>query len=312
MSFIGEEAIKEKIAEINSNLSSNNLGVLLVADSLRDYQAQICVSKEGQVIGRAIIYYSPKKDSYKLRPLQDLSGETLQVLEAALKGEHDSATLTAYVDGSFIDGTAAYGAVILKNEQVLTEISGTLPASEAVYHQVGGELKAALQVLEYAEKNGYKQITICYDYEGVEKFATKAWQAESSLARRYQEEIKKYSIAITWVKVAAHTGVIWNERADELAKEAAKKAPNVKVLPQAENLAKKFTKYLEILGYEIENQGLKNGQYIRLVVRKNNQVFFDLYDTKNRPLIPYIHGSDKEAVKLIDRHWLEFKKQSES
>jgi len=309
LSYIGEEAIKGKIAEINSNLSSTNLGILLVADSLRDYQAQICVTKEGQVVGRAIIYYSPKKDNYKLRPLQDLSGETFKELEAVLNGSQEETTLTAYVDGSFIDGTAAYGAVILKNEQVITEISGTLPASEAVYHQVGGELKAALQVLEYADKNGYKQITICYDYEGVEKFATKAWQAESNLARRYQEEIEKYNLAINWVKVAAHTGVIWNERADELAKEAAKKTPNVKVLPKAENFARQFTKYLEDLGYEVENLGIKNGQYIRLVVRKNNQVFFDLYDTKNRPIIPYIHGSDKEEVKLVDRYWLDFKKQ---
>lgn len=81
-----------------------------------------------------------------------------------------------------------------------------------------GSQKAILWALE----NGYKKITIYYDYEGIEKWANGIWKANKPGTQRYKAFIaeKRQEIEIAFRKVAAHTGVKYNEMADQLAKQA--------------------------------------------------------------------------------------------
>ena len=73
-----------------------------------------------------------------------------------------------------------------------------------------------------SELNGYKEIEICYDYEGIEKWVTGAWRSKTELTQKYATSMREWSksIHIHFTKVAAHTNVYFNEMADELAKSA--------------------------------------------------------------------------------------------
>ncbi|GEK92118.1 ribonuclease H1 domain-containing protein [Alkalibacterium kapii] len=134
-------------------------------------------------------------------------------------------SLLAYVDGSFDkrSKTYSYGVVLLKNDTVLEELSNS--ASDSKYaesFQIAGECFGALNAIRWAIKNGYKEITIYYDYLGIEMWATGQWRANKTVSKDYVKFFRSYAskINVSFVKVKAHTGVTYNERADELAKRA--------------------------------------------------------------------------------------------
>lgn len=312
MAFIGENEIRKKLKAVNATLEKEGLKLVLDQDKSRDYQAQIQVNENEIKKGQAIIYYSVRKNSFKLRYL-NLEDDTLKAkIDKHFFGSNHHTGLVAYVDGSYLNGSTAYGVVLLIDNQVVKELSGILKAKDAVYHQIGGELKAALEAMKWALDNGYQALTICYDYAGVKKFATNEWKAENELALFYQEETKRLGLEINWVKIAAHTGDKWNERADVLAKEAAlnNKLPDM-TLPQAEKLGAEFLLILEEKGFKVENKGLINGQFVRLIIRDNSlqPLYFDLYDTKNRHLIPYIHGKNQLLQKEVTEIFATLKKE---
>ena len=62
----------------------------------------------------------------------------------------------------------------------------------------------------------------CFDYEGIEKWASGEWKANKALTKFYSGYIAaaKNVIKIEFEHVKAHTGIDGNEEADRLAKEA--------------------------------------------------------------------------------------------
>ena len=76
--------------------------------------------------------------------------------------------------------------------------------------------------MEFAKNNGYMQVCIYYDYEGIEKWANGSWKANKIKTQEYQKKVIQYreSMDIVFVKVLAHSGDVYNERADKLAKKA--------------------------------------------------------------------------------------------
>ncbi|GEK88177.1 ribonuclease HI [Alkalibacterium putridalgicola] len=134
-------------------------------------------------------------------------------------------SLVAYVDGSFDKRTQtySYGVVLLKNNKVLAELNNSARDPEyAESFQIAGECFGALNAIKWAIDNSYKDIIIYYDYLGIEMWATGQWKANKTVSKDYVKFFKafKNKINISFVKVKAHTGVIYNERADELAKQA--------------------------------------------------------------------------------------------
>ncbi len=131
----------------------------------------------------------------------------------------------AYVDGSYEHSllTYAYGCVyLLPGGETQTESGSGQNPETATIRNVAGEMIGAMSAVRYAIKNGYQSIEICYDYEGIEKWATGAWKAKMELTQKYAAYMRERSqkIAISFTKVAAHTGDTYNEQADCLAKEA--------------------------------------------------------------------------------------------
>ena len=133
--------------------------------------------------------------------------------------------LTAFIDGSFDSesGMYGFGCVLIAPDGKVTEKNGAGIKEEArSARNVAGELLATMTAAAYAVKNGYRKLRVYHDYNGIAKWYNGQWKAASFAAREYIEFMKKTKpyVEIEFVKVDAHTGVFFNERADKLAKEA--------------------------------------------------------------------------------------------
>lgn len=150
-----------------------------------------------------------------------------------LKGKNspdrmDSCELFAYIDGSFDKnlGTVGYGGIIVHDGKEVQFSMGTKDPHYTEFWNVSGELLAAQYVVSYAIDKGLSSCALYYDYQGIEAWAKKEWKANNPVTQLYQEwmQVAMESIQIEFYKVAAHTGVRYNEIADKLAKEGLLKA----------------------------------------------------------------------------------------
>lgn len=125
----------------------------------------------------------------------------------------------AYVDGSYKDGKVGWGAIIIENDKVYGEFSGTMTEDEVDgTRQVAGELRAVLEVLFWCDENNVEDIEIYYDYQGIKDWVTGAWRAKKRVTQNYRDKVLSYNINIKWVKVKSHSGDYYNDKVDELAK----------------------------------------------------------------------------------------------
>ena len=132
--------------------------------------------------------------------------------------------LVAYVDGSYEHSQRkyAYGCALVFQDDVVT-LNGSGEDQDYVsMRNVAGEILGSEQAINWAIEHGFSQVTIFYDYEGIEKWANGIWKANKPGTQRYQQFVKekRENITISFQKVAAHTGVLYNEMADQLAKQA--------------------------------------------------------------------------------------------
>ena len=136
--------------------------------------------------------------------------------------------LRIYVDGSFLEGypKAGWGFIVVENDTEVAHGSG-VTVFDAESRNIDGECMASFQAMKWLEAND-KTAVICHDYEGVARWAKGEWKAKSSIAQKYVEACRPLVHRVSFEKVAAHTGVKWNEAVDKLAKDAiarAKKGP---------------------------------------------------------------------------------------
>ncbi len=131
--------------------------------------------------------------------------------------------LLAYVDGSYDDSIKkyAFGCVfLLPDGRIFTEFgNGDNPQSLA-QRNVTGEMLGAMYAVRFAILNGFSEIEIRYDYQGIEKWVTGEWRSRTELTGKYAQAMRQWGkqIAMYFTKVAAHTNVTYNELADKMAK----------------------------------------------------------------------------------------------
>lgn len=161
-------------------------------------------------------------------PVQSPLGESQGVKQEAQAevAENVSTTdhLIAYVDGSYDHSQLryAYGCVLVLPEEEITLNGSDNQEDYVSMRNVAGEILGSEQAVLWALEHGYRKVTIYYDYEGIEKWANNIWKANKPGTQRYKAFIaeKRKEIEILFQKVVAHTGVKYNEMADQLAKEA--------------------------------------------------------------------------------------------
>ena len=131
--------------------------------------------------------------------------------------------LRVFVDGSFLPDfpKSGWAFVVTEDDKELARGSG-LTAFDAESRNIDGEVMASFQAMKWLEAND-KSGVICHDYEGIARWAKGEWQAKSNIAKRYVAAVQPYLHRVKFEKVAAHTGVKWNELVDQLAKDAIAK-----------------------------------------------------------------------------------------
>ena len=131
--------------------------------------------------------------------------------------------LHAYIDGSFSNDLqeTGYGAVILLNGEIIHTIKGS-SKKYIEMRNVAGELFAAAVSIKWAVDNGYKNIVLHHDYSGIAHWAKGEWKCKQEGTINYKKFIDEISsnISILFIKVKGHSGDMYNDMADKLAKES--------------------------------------------------------------------------------------------
>ena len=134
----------------------------------------------------------------------------------------DTEALT-YVDGSYNIRSKkfGYGGILMRRDGTFETLQGSgTDASLASMRNVAGEIHGSMAAIRAAGKQGIKSITVFYDYMGIEMWADNKWKANKEGTIEYKAFISEMrnSMEIRFQKVAAHTGVRFNELVDKLAK----------------------------------------------------------------------------------------------
>jgi len=219
-----------------------------------------------------------------------------------------------YVDGSFINGATGYGAVVLENGKVVDELSGAVDASEVnETRQVAGELVAVKKALNWCCEHSVDEVSIYYDYLGIEKWATRQWKTNQPLTKDYARFVAECPIKIHWHKVDSHTGNRWNDRADSLARQGAgSRQSAIGEGDLVNELIRKTDAWIEFLmvnGIDARFDRVYNEQFARVYIMHQDTTVgtFDLYNTRKKRFSPYVHNfRDKDLKLRIETLWAEF------
>lgn len=128
----------------------------------------------------------------------------------------------AYVDGSYNAATGEYSCGVVffyGGEQVNLSRRGE-DEEMAQMHNVAGEILGARVAMEEAEKCGARRLTIVHDYQGVASWCTGQWKTNKEGTKAYKAyfDSLKERLSIEFRKVKGHSGDVYNDLADELAK----------------------------------------------------------------------------------------------
>lgn len=131
----------------------------------------------------------------------------------------------AFVDGSYNVKTGVYGyGGFLVHEGGKEILQGNGSEKEmASMRNVAGEVLGSRAAIEKALEIGLTELTIYYDYKGIEMWATGEWKRNKVGTIAYHDfaQSVKDKIKLKFVYVKGHSGVSGNEEADRIAKKAA-------------------------------------------------------------------------------------------
>lgn len=79
--------------------------------------------------------------------------------------------------------------------------------------------------MELARKLNINELIIYYDYEGIRNWALNIWKANKDISKDYISFVKKLNdlgMRFIFRHVKGHSGILGNDIADKLAREAVK------------------------------------------------------------------------------------------
>jgi len=122
----------------------------------------------------------------------------------------------------FMPGVFSFGCVILYKGKTETYGEKIEDKEEATMRNVAGEIHGAAFAMKNCLERGVSVMELYYDYAGIEKWCTGEWKANkkgTKALKAYYDSIKN-RLTVHFHKVPSHTGVKYNEMADQLAKGA--------------------------------------------------------------------------------------------
>ena len=174
---------------------------------------------------------------------------TMEEAEAYLEGrdvwveqvakDNCNGYLVAFTDGSYDEDFKrySYGVSFIRPDRSEETICGFGCNQEYIDSKnIIGEIFGVINALDWAISNEFEKIKIYHDYEGLSKWISGEWTANSKAAKMYislYETKFKDFLEVKFEKVPGHSNVIYNERADQLAKSAL--VDRIKVAVQGDN-----------------------------------------------------------------------------
>ena len=136
----------------------------------------------------------------------------------------DARVMEAWVDGSYDPAGGAFscGVLLLYGGEEKTFSQRFEDPEMAAMRNVAGEIRGSEAAMALARRMGMKELIIYHDYEGIAKWCSGEWKARKPATQAYKAYYDKVRtlLDIRFVKVKSHSGDAYNDRADELAKEA--------------------------------------------------------------------------------------------
>ncbi len=137
----------------------------------------------------------------------------------------------AFTDGSYNSAMriCGWGAMIIENfndgAKLTTNLTGWCQMKEEdETRNITGELRAVIDTIDYCHNKNRNEITIFYDYQGIECWANGEWKTNKPITKTYKDYIdnarNQWLMTIHFVKVKGHSHIDGNEKADALAKMA--------------------------------------------------------------------------------------------
>lgn len=153
-------------------------------------------------------------------------GDALTTADKAVpeNGQETLPVVYAFVDGSYNIAKKRYGYggfLVHDGEREILQGCGE-DAEMASMRNVAGEVLGSMAAIRRAIELSLPELTIYYDYMGIEMWATGGWKRNKKGTIAYYDYVNevKDKIRLHFVKVKGHSGVEGNEEADRLAKEA--------------------------------------------------------------------------------------------
>ena len=171
-------------------------------------------------------FSGPEYKKFKTKEEAEAYLDNRDVWVEQIAEDNKAGYLVAFTDGSYDKDLSrySYGVVFILPDGTEESICGY--GSNREYLDSGniiGEIFGVINAFDWAISNGYEKMKIYHDYEGLSKWITNEWCAKAKVSQMFVSLYKtKFEdfIQVDFVKVPGHSNVIYNEKADQLAKSA--------------------------------------------------------------------------------------------
>lgn len=184
-------------------------------------------------------YSSPEFKSFTTKEEAEAYLQNRDIWVEKVEKDNNDGYLVAFTDGSYDKDLKrySYGVKFIRPDGSEEDICGY--GSNQAYidsNNIIGEIFGVINALDWAISNEFEKIKIYHDYEGLSKWISGEWTANSKVAKMYKSlyELKfKDFLEIRFEKVPGHCNVIYNEKADQLSKSAL--VDRKKIVVQGDN-----------------------------------------------------------------------------
>jgi Predicted double-stranded RNA/RNA-DNA hybrid binding protein len=227
--------------------------------------------------------------------------------------DNEKGYLVAFCDGSFEKELNRYsfGVLLIDTDGRESSLCGFGSNEKYISsNNIIGEIFGVINALDWAISNGYAKIKIYHDYEGLSKWVSGEWKANSEVAKMflsiYRTKFEGVLEDIQFEKVKGHSNNKYNDKADLLAKSALQDKTKMAiqgdhwfVLPFFSE--SDFNAIVDLVKEENGNINIESKAYPTKTIHKfelgKSKVVVTRFNTKNQKVL--VQGENSTLFQMI-------------